>query len=148
MSTSGRRRTPACLVAAALVLTGSLVLGACSSARFIQGTADESCYLALPTAEDAVGPHTHLDGVRKFTVAGLKGPAPKIYDRLKDELSAKQTVCVAAYSGHFTSDDVHKPFGRPSGKLAVAVVKTPGNELLGTLIFRDLPLRFQHTHPF
>jgi hypothetical protein len=38
--------------------------------------------------------------------------------------------------------------GDPSGTLAVAVVSTPGNKLLGTLILTKLPVRFQHTHPF
>jgi hypothetical protein len=32
--------------------------------------------------------------------------------------------------------------------VAVVVVTTPANELLGTLILSRLPLRFQQTHPF
>jgi hypothetical protein len=59
-------------------------------------------------------------------------------------VSPKQAVCLAAYSGHFTSSTVHKPRGRSEGKLAVAVVKTPGNELLGTLILDRIPVRFEH----
>jgi len=60
----------------------------------------------------------------------------------------KQSVCLAAYTGHFTSYTVEKPLGRPAGTLAVAVVKSPGNELVGTLILTKIPVRFQHTHPF
>ena len=39
---------------------------------------------------------------------------------------------------------VSKPLGRPAGKLAVVVVTTPGNKLLGTLVLIKLPVRFQH----
>ena len=92
--------------------------------------------------------HPHLEGVRKFTVAGLKGPAPHLYAKLKDELSGKQAVCLVAYTGHFDARDVSKAFGRSTGSLAVVAVKTPGNELVGTLILARLPVRFQHTHPF
>jgi hypothetical protein len=137
----------------AVLLAGSL-LAACSSARAIQGTSDESCYLALPTAEDAVGPpahphtHAHLAGVRKFTVADLKGTAPRLYARFKDELPGKQGVCMAAFTGHFSAATVSKPFGRPAGSVAVVAVKTPGNELLGTVILAHVPVNYAHTHPF
>jgi hypothetical protein len=135
----------------ALLLAGSL-LAACSSARTSQGSSDETCYLALPTAEDAVSTaahtHPHLEGVRKFTVASLKGPAPHLYDKLKSELPSKDAVCLVAYTGHFDATNVSKAFGRSSGSLAVVAVKTPGNELLGTLILAHLPLSFDHTHPF
>jgi hypothetical protein len=53
-------------------------------------------------------------------------------------------VCIAAYKGHFTSSEVRKPLGWPSGTLAVAVVTSPGNRLLGTLILTHVPVRFQH----
>ena len=146
-----KRLRRAARILPALFLAGSL-LAACSSARVSQGTSDESCYLALPTAEDAVSSqgqaHPHLEGVRRFTVANLKGPAPHLYDRFKDQLPAKQALCLVAYTGHFDARDVSKAFGRSSGSLAVAVVKSPGNELLGTLILARLPVRFAHTHPF
>jgi hypothetical protein len=135
----------------ALLLAGSL-LAACSSARDSLGTSDESCYLALPTAKDAVGmpahTHPHLEGVRRFTVADLKAPAPHLYAKLKDELSGKQAVCLVAYTGHFDASTVSKAFGRSSGSLAVVAVTTPGNKLIGTLILAHLPVNFDHTHPF
>ena len=77
-----------------------------------------------------------------------RGVAPKLYNRLADDVSKKQAVCIAGYSGHFTSSEVSKAMGQASGTLAVAVVATPGNKLLGTLILTKLPVRFQHTHPF
>jgi hypothetical protein len=145
-----RLRRPARLLPT-VVLAGSL-LAACSSARTTQGTSNESCYLALPTAEDAVGTpahtHPHLVGVRKFSVAGLKGPAPDLYSNLKGELPGRQAVCLAAYTGRFSAATVSKPVGRSNGSAAVVAVKTPGNELIGTLILAHLPVNFGHTHPF
>jgi hypothetical protein len=127
---------------------GALVLAGCSSARVGLGTADESCYLALPTASKAVGGQGHLAGIRKYTITGLKGAAPRLYDRLADQVPKGQAVCVAGYTGVFHEDMVTKPLGRSTGKLAVVVVTSPGNKVLGTLILTKIPVRFQHTHPF
>jgi hypothetical protein len=144
-------RPPGCARAGALV--GGLVLAAsllvsCSSARIDVGTSDESCYLALPTAAKAVGGNGHLEGVRKYTLSDLRSVAPRLYGRLAQDVPGKQSICVAGYTGHFTRSEVAKPLGRPAGTLAVAVVTTPANKLLGTLILTKLPVRFQHTHPF
>ena len=139
---SVRRRAAA--IAAGLTLAASVCAG-CSSARSNLGTVDESCYLQLPTAAKAVGPHAHLAGVRKFTVSSLKPFAPRMYQHLRGVVPKGQSVCLAAYTGHFTASSVQKPHGRFSGKLAVAVVTSPGDELLGTVILNRVPLRFQHT---
>jgi hypothetical protein len=133
--------------------TGAVVLGAsvfagCSSARVGLGTTDESCYLALPTASKAVGGHGHLTGIRKYRVEDIKGLAPRLYAYLADQAPKTQVVCLAGYTGLFSKTTVEKPIGRPSGKLAVVVVTSPGNKVLGTLILEKLPVRFQHTHPF
>ncbi len=128
---------------AGLVMAASL-LTSCSAARTGQGTTDESCYLALPTAAKAIGGHGHLHGIRKFTLSGLHGVAPRLYKRLADDVPKGQNVCLAAYTGHFSASSVSKPLGRPAGTLAVAVVTTPGNRLLGTLILMKIPVRFQH----
>jgi hypothetical protein len=140
-------RSHAAAVVAGLALAASL-LASCSSARTDLGTTDESCYLALPTAAKAVGGHGHLEGVRKLAFASLRTSAPRLYGQIAHEAAKKQAVCVAGYTGHFTASEVSKPLGRPSGTLAVAVVTTPGNKLLGTLILTKLPVRFQHVHPF
>ena len=128
---------------AGLVVAGSL-LTACSAARTGQGTTAESCYLELPTAAKAVGGHGHLAGVRKFTLSGLHGVAPRLYRHLADDVPKGQDVCVVAYTGHFSAAMVSRPLGRSAGKLAVVVVTTPGNKLLGTLVLVKLPVRFQH----
>jgi hypothetical protein len=142
-----QHRTRAGALTAGLVLAASL-LASCSSARSDLGTTDESCYLALPTAAKAVGGQGHLEGVRKFSLSSLHGMAPRLYGRLADDEPKKQSVCLAAYTGHFQASEVTKPLGRPSGMLAVAVVTTPASKLLGTLILAKLPVRFEHTHPF
>ena len=128
---------------AGLMVAASL-LAACSAARTGQGTTAESCYLALPTAAKAVGGHGHLAGVKKYTLSGLRGMAPRLYGRLADDVPKGQDVCVVAYTGHFSASMVSKPLGRPAGKLAVVVVTTPGNKLLGTLVLTKIPVRFQH----
>jgi hypothetical protein len=150
-STCTRTRTRSRLAAgaAALVLAATL-LASCSSARSDLGSTDttSSCYLALPTAAKAVGGHGHLQGVRKYSLSSLRNVAPRLYKHLADDVPMKQAVCLAGYSGHFTATGVDKPFGRATGSVAVVVVTTPGNKLLGTLILTKLPLRFQQTHPF
>jgi hypothetical protein len=142
-----RTRTRVGAVVAGVLLAASL-LASCSSARTDSGTAADSCYLALPTAAKAVGGHGHLEGVRMYSLSDLRSIAPRLYGRLADDVSKKQAICIAGYSGHFTASEVSKPLGHPSGKLAVAVVTTPGNHLLGTLILSRIPVRFQHTFPF
>ena len=124
------------------------VLAGCSSARVGLGTTDESCYLELPTAANAVGHHGHLEGIRKYNVSGLKGVAPRLYDFLIHHAPKTQAVCLAGYNGTFTKAMVMKPLAQANGKLAVVVVSTPGNKLLGTVILTKLPVRFLHTHPF
>ena len=141
------RRTRIGAVAAGLVLAATLA-ASCSSARIDGGTTADSCYLALPTAARAVGGHGHLEGVRKYSLSNLHTIAPKLYGRLASNVSKKQSICIAGYSGHFTSTDVSKPLGHPTGTLAVAVVTTPGNHLLGTLVLSKIPVRFAHTFPF
>jgi hypothetical protein len=146
--TLSRTATRVAAGAAALVLAAT-VLTSCSSARSDLGsTGEASCYQELPTAAEAVGGHGHLEGVKKYTLNSLRSVAPRLYGHVADDLSKKQGVCLAGYTGHFTARQVDKPLGRSSGTLAVAVVTTPGNKLLGTLILTKLPVRFQQTHPF
>ena len=127
------------------VLVAAVLLASCSAARTGLGTTDESCYLTLPTAAKAVGGHGHLAGVRRFTPGGLRAVAPRLYDKVIDKMPKGRDVCLAAYTGHFTAAGVADPLGHRSGTVAVAVVTTPGNELLGTLVVSHVPVRFQHT---
>jgi hypothetical protein len=132
---------------AALVLTASVLTG-CSSARAGLGTTDESCYLALPTASQAVGGHGHLSGIRKYRVANMKSLAPRLYHYIAVQAPTTQVICLAGYTGTFSQSMVEKPIGHPTGKLAVVVVTFPGNKVLATLLLEKLPVRFQHSSPF
>jgi hypothetical protein len=139
---ASRRRTGAAVAASLLV--AATLLTACSAARTGLGTTDESCYLALPTAAKSVGEHAHLEGVRKFTLTSLRGVAPRLYAHFAHDMPKGKAVCVAAYTGHFTKSSVSKPLGRNAGMLAIAIVTSPGNDLLATLILSKITVRFRH----
>ena len=128
---------------AGLVLPASL-FASCSAARSDVGTSDESCYQALPAATKAVGGHGHLAGIRKFSPSSLHTVAPRLYGALAANLSSRQSLCVAGFTGHFTAQEVSKPLGQPSGIVAVAVLTSPQNRLLGTLILGHVPVPFSH----
>lgn len=137
-----RRKVHAIL--GALVLAGALA--GCTSARSSLGTTDSSCFLALPTASSAVHDHGYFMGIHLFTRAQLAKVAPRMANELAEADEAATHLCVAAYSGTFTSTGVQKAMGRPAGKLAIVVVNASTRKLLATVIFRHLPLRFSHTH--
>jgi hypothetical protein len=128
-----------CLVAACLA-------AGCTSARANLGTTDSSCYLSLPAATKAAGSHSRLLGVHLFTMDDLRAKAPKLYAQVAPHHTTTQRVCVLAFAGHFTTDSVSMPHGRSEGPVAVVVLSNPSNHLLGTVILRQAPLRFAHSH--
>jgi hypothetical protein len=121
-------------------------LAGCTTARSNLGTSDSSCYLALPTATKAIGSHGHLLGVQRDSLATLRKQAPHLLQDLATTAPASETVCLIAFTGKFTAGSVSDPRGRSSGQLAVVVSTTPGNHLLGTVIFTKAPLHFGHSH--
>jgi hypothetical protein len=131
------------LVLAGFALAASLFT-ACSAAKSDVGTSNESCYQALPAATKAVGSHAHLAGIRKFSLGDLHSVAPRLYGAIADDLSPHQSLCVAGFTGHFTASMVSKPLGQPSGIVAVAVLTSPDNRLLGTLVLNHVPVQFSH----
>jgi hypothetical protein len=132
-------------VVAAFVLVGALAAG-CTTARSDLATSDSTCYRAIPAATKAVGGHGHLLGVVRFSVAALHRQAPVLLQDVSSGESPSQAVCVIAFQGRFTSASVSEPHGRSSGRLAVVVTTTPGDHLLGTVVFRRAPLSFGRTH--
>jgi len=122
------------------------VLGGCTSARSSLGTSDSSCYLALPTATQAVHGHGRLLGVHLLSLTDLRKEAPHVFDAVASKRPGSQRVCVAAFQGHYVSASVSKPQGHASGPLAVVVISSPSNQLLGTYIFKRIPIRFSHNH--
>jgi hypothetical protein len=131
--------------AAGCALLAGLLAG-CTTARSSLGTSDSSCYLALPTATKATGSHGRLQGVQRFTLSTLREKAPHLLHDLATTAPGSETVCLIAFTGNFTAASVSDPRGRSSGKLAVVVSTTPGNHLLGTVIFTKAPLHFGHSH--
>jgi hypothetical protein len=131
-------------LAAAVIL--ACTLAGCTAARSSLGTSDSSCYLALPTATQAIGAHGRLLGVHLYTLTALRRLAPHLVSDLDTTESGSQRVCVVAFSGHFSHTAVQDGHGRASGKLAVVVSTTPSNHLLGTVIFTHVPLHFGHSH--
>ena len=117
-------------------LLAALSLGGCTSARSNLGTSVSSCFSALPAASRAVGGHGRLVSVHLVTLRDLERVAPKAYAALDTDQGPRTRVCAVAFSGNFTSHTVHQPRGGPSGRLAVAVLDTPSNHLVGTVIVR------------
>ena len=138
------RRQCAAIVLGCALLTG--LLSGCTTARSSLGTSDSSCYLALTTATKAVGADGHLLGVQSYSLSTLRKQAPHLLRALATKKPGSQSVCVIAFTGKFTAGSVSDSRGRASGRLAVVVTTTPGNHLLGTVIFKQAPLHFGHSH--
>lgn len=132
------------LGALVLVLCLGAATAACSGGRESLGTSDAPCYVALPTASQAVGSHGHLVGVRLFKVGSV---TYRLLDRALDAAGVNSgRVCLVAFSGDFSARSVEHPAGRSSGKLAVVVLHYPSGTLIATVLFLHPPTRFGHSH--
>ncbi len=140
----GLGRTIATAVVGWVVAAG--LLAGCSAARSNLGTSESACYLAIPTASQALGGHGRLAGVHLFTGASLHHQIPRLSGRLTVPRPGTQRLCVFEYTGSFTTESVAEPLGSPEGRFAVVVVTTPANHLLATVILDHPPYRFDHTH--
>jgi len=128
-------------------VVAGLTLTACASARSDLGTSSGPCYVALPAAEGAVHRAGRLEGVRLVTVGAMRTDAPHAFAAATSAgARPSDRVCLVAYEGRFAASGVQRPTGRPSGRFAVVVVAYPGARLLGTVIFRRVPLHFGHSH--
>lgn len=133
-------------VSLVVVTLAVCLLAGCTSARNSLGTSDSSCYLALPSAKQAAGPHSKFIGVHQFTLSSLHRKDPRLFDFLTGVKPTSQRVCIIEFSGSFTHASVQKPLGKSSGRLAVVISEAPSNHLLGTVIFHHPPLDFAHPH--
>ncbi|HEX3460739.1 MAG TPA: hypothetical protein VHT49_07525, partial [Acidimicrobiales bacterium] len=122
------------------------LLAGCTSARSNLGTSDSACFLSLPAATKAVGGHSKFIGVHLYTLASLRKNAPHLYAALPSLPATNQRICAIAFMGTFTKASVSQPRGLASGTVAVVVLKTPSNQLLGTVLFNHAPVRFGHSH--
>jgi hypothetical protein len=121
-----------------LSLVLSLGLAGCTASRNVLGTADSACFQAIPVAAQAVHHRGKLVGVHRVAT-----------DRLHRLLSTvphhpHKAVCVVAYRGSFTSDQVQMAPPGQSGRYAVIVVSSPGNHVVQSYVLDKLPLSFRH----
>ena len=100
-------------LAAGALLAVSVAVSGCTTTRSDLGTSDSSCYLALPTAAEAVHARGHMVGVHRDTLATLRRLAPGLYRQLDSTNHLSEVVCVVAFTGHFTKASVSDPHGRP-----------------------------------
>ncbi len=131
-------------VAGCILLAG--LLAGCTAARSELGTTDSACYLALPAATAAVGSHGKLLGVHLLRLNNLRQRSARLFEALPVSRTSGQRVCVIGFTGQFTRESVSRPYGHQSGHLAVVVLDTPSNQLVGTVIFDHAPLSFGHAH--
>lgn len=147
------RRRRECFAVFLVVVVCSLVTAACTSARNTLGTSSSSCVDALPVAATAVGGRGSFAGVRLVNVTKLDRKVPAVTPTLRtllQERAGRQlgNVCVVAYTGSFTLDQVQDPLGTApaggTGRYAIVVVQFPGNELLATFVRATEPFSFRH----
>jgi hypothetical protein len=145
------RRVPVALaVSVAVTAAGT---GACGAGRNILGTNTSTCFLALPVAKRAVENRGKLAGVRMIDIPKLTNSPD---DRRVRDLLALLTVplprdvCLVAYTGSYTLAQVGQPAGLPpsrgEARYAIAVVTSPGSQLVGTFVVERLPLTFTRQH--
>lgn len=131
-----------------VVVTGAVVvtLSGCTGARNALGTKNSGCYVTLPAAVRAVHGAGHLAGVRLEAVTSLRARAPRLYAVATATGIHVQQVCLVAFRGRFHREEVLRPVGAGSGRLAVVVLEYPDSRLLGTVLLVRAPVSFGHTH--
>jgi hypothetical protein len=152
MSARPRLPAPLALALALAVAVAAAGLAACGAGRNVLGTNTSPCFLALPTAKQAVEGRGSLAGVRLVDVPRLTAPADRAIRGLLAQLPLPRPreLCVVAYTGSFTPDQVELPAGLPpsggTARYAIAVVTFPKPRLLGTFVVPHEPLSFRRTH--
>ena len=132
-----RRQSPRVLAVLGVVL--SLTAGSCSARGASLGTTSAPCFHALPAAASAVHHRGDFVGVRLVA-------ATKIKDRVPAAAALGDSrICLVAYKGHYSPDQVSHPLDGRSGNYAVVGVDQSGTTVLGTLVLMRLPLAFRHS---
>ncbi|MDA8291277.1 MAG: hypothetical protein M0Z33_06300 [Actinomycetota bacterium] len=135
-------------VAGLALVAAGLGVAACTSPRNALGTSTARCYEALPVGRGALRGQGRFTGVRYVTIGSLarslQEMRPRVVDLPTRVLHDRASVCVVAYSGHFTTARVERgwPVDAPSGRYALVVVRVPEDRLVATLVLDKVPLRF------
>ena len=138
MRPAPRRRAAAGLLA--VLLAGGAGLAGCGGRGASLGTTSSPCFHALPSAAASVPANSHLIGVRLFDIRRLRSMP------LHDVLPNTKEVCLVAFSGVFTPENVAHPVNDRSGPYVVVAVRPDGGVVYGSQVDRRLPLPFRHNH--
>jgi hypothetical protein len=138
----------------ALFLSASVAaagLTACGAGRNVLGTNTSPCFVALPIATRAVHARGSLAGVRLVDTARLGAGGRFMRDLLGMlPTSPPRELCVVAYVGSFTPDQVEMPAGLPPAgiaeRYAIVLVTVTKPRLLGTFVIQHEPIAFAHRH--
>jgi acyl dehydratase len=127
------RRRLAALGAALVAAAG---LAACTSARNGLGTPVDACYRALPVAAAAVGHQGRFAGVVLAGDRLLHGDTAFAQEVQRRGGPSVHAACVVGFRGHFAVASVHDAVVAGHGPLrwAIAVVSSPGNDLIVTVL--------------
>ena len=148
-----RRLYPAVVL---VVVTASIVLAGCTSARNALGPAESPCFQALPVAHAAVNDTGHFSGVRYLTATQLTSALETVKKYTGGRLAIPaallhqtSAVCAVAYYGHYKSSRVANGWapGKTTGSFAIVVVRVPKIEVLITTVTRRPPLRLTKLFP-
>ncbi|MHB8680559.1 MAG: hypothetical protein ACYDA2_00480 [Acidimicrobiales bacterium] len=141
-------RRLAALASVAVMAVSGLAATGCGSPRNSLGTTSSPCFRAVPVASEAVKDRGKLAGVR------LVGPKTiDAYPRLRAVVQRRagshiRSVCVVSFHGQFRLDQVRDPIGHAppggTGIVALVLVSSPQNRLLGTLVLEHEPLPLRH----
>jgi hypothetical protein len=154
VSASNRRASRRCLRWERLLASIAVVLGlaACGAGRDAMGTNAGPCFAALPVAKHAVHGRGLLAGVELVDVAALTDRNQRQIHDLLGQLPAApgHNVCLVAYAGSFTPEQVELPLGAPPsggvGHYAIVAVTTSKPKLLATFVVRHVPPNFTGVH--
>lgn len=141
------RRAPLRTALSAFCLVAMAALAGCTSPRNTLGTNSSPCYKAIPVAAGAVGHHGTFVGIRLLSSRQVSTKS-RLDQLLDARAPGEKNVCVAAYHGTFRQDEVERPFGNGpasgSGPIALVVVSSPQNRLIGTIVLARVPLPLRH----
>ena len=137
-----------------LLMSIAVVIGlaACGAGRDAMGTSAGPCFAALPVAKHAVHGRGLLAGVELVDTAALANRNQREIRDLLDQLPAApgHDVCLVAYAGSFTPQQVELPLGQPPsrgvGRYAIVAVTTAKPRLLATFVVQHAPPDFTGLH--
>jgi hypothetical protein len=138
MSAATRRhRVSAGLAGVAVALAA---LAGCGGPRNSLNTETSQCFRALPLARNTVNARGKLVGVRAILGTTLAKQLPEAAPL------GKQRLCVVAFRGPYTENQVPRANPPGPGTYALVAVDRGGSTVVASFVVNELPLRFRHLH--